>query len=53
MATLIMNQMVEKGFRVGLITWDSLDAEPHYPINTSVEWMKLNLGVTARKAGWV
>ena len=52
MATLIMNQMVQRGFRVGLITWDPADAEAHYTLDDSINWMKLNLGNTTDKAGW-
>ena len=52
MATLIMNQMVRRGFRVGLVTWDPADAEPHYHLDPSVEWMKLDLGSPEIRAGW-
>jgi GalNAc-alpha-(1->4)-GalNAc-alpha-(1->3)-diNAcBac-PP-undecaprenol alpha-1,4-N-acetyl-D-galactosaminyltransferase len=52
MATLIMNQMVKRGFRVGLITWDPSHAEAHYKLDESVDWMKLDLGNTTDKAGW-
>jgi len=52
MATLIMNQMVKKGFRVGLITWDSTDAIAHYHLDPSVTWMKLDLGSPNTKANW-
>ncbi len=53
MATLIMNQMVERGYRVGLVTWDPVDAQPHYPLNASIKWIKLNLGAAEFSAGWV
>ena len=52
MATLIMNQMVKRSFRVGLITWDPSKAEVHYTLDGSIDWMKLDLGNTADKAGW-
>lgn len=52
MATLMMNEMVERGFRVGLITWDQADAVPHYDLDHSIEWMKLDLGSPEQKAGW-
>lgn len=52
MAILMMNQMVKKGFRVGLITWDPAYAEAHYPLDGSVEWMRLDLGAAENKAGW-
>jgi len=53
MATLIMNQMVQRGFRVGLITWDAADAQAHFPLNPSVEWMKLDLGTPETRASWI
>lgn len=52
MSTLIMNEMVLRGFRVGLVTWDPVDAEPHYPLDSSVEWAKLDLGAPEVRAGW-
>jgi glycosyltransferase involved in cell wall biosynthesis len=52
MATLIMNQMVGRGFRVGLVTWDPANAETHYPLNPSVQWEKLDLGPSEFRAGW-
>jgi len=52
MATLIMNQMVKRGFRVGLITWDPSRAEAHYTLDDSIDWMKLDIGNTTDKAGW-
>ncbi len=53
MATLIMNQMVQRGFRVGLVTWDPIDAQPHYFLNTSIEWIRLDLGDPAVSASWI
>lgn len=52
MATLVMNQMVKRGYRVGLVTWDSADAKPHYHLDPSVEWLKLDLGLPEVRAGW-
>ena len=52
MATLIMNEMVKRGFRVGLVTWDPADAVPHYRLDPSVLWMKLDLGLPEVRAGW-
>lgn len=52
MATIIMNEMVKRGFRVGLVTWDSDDAVPHYQLDPSVMWMKLGLGLPEVRAGW-
>lgn len=52
MATRMMNEMVARGFRVGLITWDPAAAEAHYPLDAAVEWMKLDLGDAAGRAGW-
>lgn len=53
MATLIMNQMVQRGFRVGLVTWDSIDAQPHYSLDASIEWIKLDLGNAEVSANWI
>ena len=53
MAALIMNQMVERGYRVGLVSWDPINAKPHYPLDTSIKWIKLNLGSVERPAGWL
>ena len=53
MTTLIMNQMVQRGLRVGLITWDPVNAEPHYPLDPAIDWMKLDLGAPDVRAGWV
>jgi GalNAc-alpha-(1->4)-GalNAc-alpha-(1->3)-diNAcBac-PP-undecaprenol alpha-1,4-N-acetyl-D-galactosaminyltransferase len=52
MSTLIMNQMVRRGFRVGLVTWDPADAEPHYHLDPSIAWAKLDLGSPENRAGW-
>ncbi len=52
MATVLMNQMVQRGFRVGLITWDTVEAVPFYPLDSSVEWFKLNLGNPEVQASW-
>lgn len=52
MATLIMNEMVKRGLRVGLITWDPADAQPHYPLDPSITWAKLDLGSPEVRAGW-
>jgi glycosyltransferase involved in cell wall biosynthesis len=53
MATLIMNEMVKRGFRVGLVTWDPADAQPHYPLDRLVQWVKLDLGTPEVRAGWL
>jgi len=40
----LMNEMVRRGFQVGLVTWDSDSATPHYEINSKVAWLKLDCG---------
>ena len=52
MASIIMNEMVSRGFRVGLITWDPADATPHYKLDKTIVWKKLDLGSAAKKASW-
>ena len=51
-STLMMNEMVERGFRVGLVTWDPADAVPHYALDPAVDWEKLNMGLSNVRAGW-
>ncbi len=53
MATLIMNEMVKRGFRVGLVTWDAADAQPHYKLDSAVQWAKLDRGSPEVRAGWI
>lgn len=52
MATMLMNEMVERGFRVGLITWDNTNVKPHYPLCAEVEWFKLDIGQPTVEASW-
>ena len=52
MATLIMNTMVKRGFRIGLVTWDGTDAVPHYPLDSRIHWVKLAAGNPDKIAGW-
>lgn len=48
----IMNEMVAKGHRVALVTWDHEEAVPHYNLSDKVIWYKLNLGNPDVKASW-
>ena len=52
MASMLMDQMIKRGFRVGLITWDPLDAFSHYKLNDAITWMKLGLGDPGMRASW-
>lgn len=40
----LMNKMIKNGHKVGLITWDKISANSHYPIDNRVKWLKLNIG---------
>ncbi len=51
-ASWIMNEMVIRGHKVILLTWDELNAEPHYDLNPNIKWIKLNLGAPDIKASW-
>jgi len=51
MATLIMNEMVSRGFRIALLTWDLDYAESHYQLDPRISWLKLNLGSPHVAAG--
>lgn len=53
MATLIMNDMAKRGFRIGLVTWDLQKSKSYFPIDSSIKWIKLNLGCPNKKANWM
>jgi glycosyltransferase involved in cell wall biosynthesis len=40
----LMNEMVRRGHRVSLMTWDESGAVAHYPIDAGIEWLKLDIG---------
>lgn len=51
-STAIMNEIVKRGHKVGLVTWDNELAEPHYELSAHVEWLKLNVGNPDEIASW-
>ena len=52
MASMIMNEMVKRGHKVDLITWDSNDSKSHYYLNPKISWHKIDLGSPNLKASW-
>ncbi len=50
MSNLIMNQMVERGHQIELVTLDKKDATSFYPLNSFIKWHKLESGDTLQKA---
>ncbi len=52
MSALIMNQMINRGFSVCLITWDLIDSKSHYYLDPSIKWVRLNLGSPESPASW-
>ena len=52
MASSIMNEMVNRGNKVVLITWDNSESISHYFLNPEIKWIKLNLGSPKVKASW-
>ncbi|MEX0451987.1 glycosyltransferase [Spiribacter sp. 218] len=52
MATAMMNELVGRGWRVGLLTWDPEDAEAHYWLDPRVEWTRMTLGDPYVRASW-
>ena len=52
MASLIMNEMVNRGHKVVLLTWDPINSKSHYQLNPKILWHKLNLGSSDLKASW-
>ena len=47
----LMNELVRRGYQVGLMTWDEECAMPHYPIDQRVDWLKLNISDSDISAG--
>ncbi len=52
MSALIMNQMVNRGYSVCLVTWDLIGAKSHYHLDSSIKWECLNLGDSEKPASW-
>ena len=48
-----MNEMVQRGHEVSLITWDYDSAVAFYPMDKKVNWIKINLGEPLGKASWL
>jgi len=52
MAISIMNEMIQRGHEVSLLTWDYEEAVTFYPLSEKVNWLKINLGEPLGKASW-
>ena len=52
MSIALMNEMVSRGHRVTLLSWDGPGAIPFYPLDPRVEWRKIGGGDWRRVAGW-
>lgn len=50
MITTIMNEMVDRGHEVGLLTWDLTGAQSFYPMAEEIQWHCLNQGSPYQKA---
>ena len=50
MAISLMNEMVRRGHKVSLLTWDYNDAVTFYPLSKKVNWFKINHGEPLGKA---
>ena len=53
MASIIMNEMVDRGHKVALLTWDPIKSNSYYYINPKITWYKLDLGSPDIKASWL
>jgi len=53
MATNIMNSLVDRGFDVSLITWDTSSAIAHYPLHPSISCYKLVIGSPFTTSSWL
>lgn len=52
MATALMNDMTSRGHPCALLTWDYEDGQSYYPMDETIQWFKLGIGDTARRATW-
>ena len=52
MSSLIMNDMIQRGHKVILLTWDNSQSISHYYLNPKIKWIKLNLGQPNIKANY-
>jgi glycosyltransferase involved in cell wall biosynthesis len=48
----MMNDLVKRGHQTALLTLDQTDAVPFYPLDDSVEWIRLAMGDQDRRASW-
>ena len=53
MASVIMNEMVRRGHKVILLTWDPINSNSYYEIDPKIIWHKLDLGPSDLKANWL
>ena len=53
MASIIMDEMVKRGHKVTLLTWDPINSNSHYALNPEICWHKLDLGPSNKKASWI
>lgn len=47
----LMNAMVKRGHEVALLTWDRKNAVTHYPLDSNVQWIRLDMGNPDVSAG--
>lgn len=40
----LMNEMARRGYAIALMTWDDKSGVTHYPLDSRVEWLKLDIG---------
>lgn len=52
MASIIMNEMIRRGHKVILLTWDPTNSNSYYRLNPEIIWHKLDLGPSNLKASW-
>lgn len=52
MSIAMMNELVRRRHSIHLITWDKDEAQSYYPMNSEIQWHKLNMGDASQKASW-
>jgi len=48
----LMNNMVERGIKVELLTWDMAKATSFYAMKPEIKWHRLNMGPPEKKASY-
>jgi glycosyltransferase involved in cell wall biosynthesis len=49
----VASGLERRGHQIGIVTWDQPDAKSFYPIAEGIEWIRIPIGPTADRSGFV